>query len=119
MHAKCLEGRQEQSRTFGNTGCKTWERERGGSFLKSAQPLAEKEEGTTTWFAVHIGSLRHAIFDTFADEKGRDAHLNGEIANNHFSRALELFENEPEFHNLTILAEMAPGGQQGARAHAS
>jgi hypothetical protein len=64
-------------------------------------------------------SLRHAIFDTFADEKGRDAHLNGEIANNHFSRALELFENEPEFHNLTILAEMAPGGQQGARAHAS
>jgi hypothetical protein len=92
---------------------------RGGSFLKSAQPLAEKEEGTTTWFAVHIGSLRHAIFDTFADEKGRDAHLNGEIANNHFSRALELFENEPEFHNLTILAEMAPGGQQGARAHAS
>jgi hypothetical protein len=94
-------------------------RERGGSFLKSAQPLAEKEEGTTTWFAVHIGSLRHAIFDTFADEKGRDAHLNGEIAKNHFSRALELFENEPEFHNLTILAEMAPGGQQGARAHAS
>jgi hypothetical protein len=117
MHAKCLEGRHEQSRTFGNTGCKTWERERGGSFLKSAQPLAEKEEGTTTWFAVHIGSLRHAIFDTFADEKGRDAHLNGEIAL--FSRALELFENEPEFHNLTILAEMAPGGQQGARAHAS
>jgi hypothetical protein len=35
---------------------------RGGSFLKSAQPLAEKEEGTTTWFAVHIGSLSGTRF---------------------------------------------------------
>ena len=89
-------------------------------FLKSAQSLAEKEEGTTTWFAVHIASFRYAIFDTFADEKGRDAHLNGEIAKNLFGRALELFESEPDVHNVTILAEKVPGAQQqGARAHAS
>jgi quinol monooxygenase YgiN len=90
------------------------------TFLRSAQALAEKEEGTTTWFAVHIASQRYAIFDTFADEKGRDAHLNGEIAKNLFSRAMELFESEPEVHNLTILAEKVPGAQQkGARAQTS
>jgi quinol monooxygenase YgiN len=89
------------------------------AFFKSAQPLAEKEQGTTTWFAIHIGSLRYAIFDTFADEKGRDAHLNGEIAKNLFTRALELFESEPDVHNVTILAEKVPGAEQGARAHAS
>lgn len=90
------------------------------AFLRSAQALAEKEEGTTTWFAVHIASQRYAIFDTFADEKGRDAHLNGEIAKSLFSRAMELFESEPDVHNLTILAEKVPGAQQkGARAQAS
>jgi quinol monooxygenase YgiN len=69
---------------------------------------------------VHIESQRYAIFDTFADEKGRDAHLNGEIAKSLFGRALELFESEPDVHNVTILAEKVPGAQQqGARAHAS
>jgi quinol monooxygenase YgiN len=89
------------------------------AFLKAAQSLAEKEEGTTTWFAIHIGSQRYAIFDTFVDEKGRGAHLNGEIAKNLFSKAMELFESEPEVHNVTILAEKVPGAQQGARAHAT
>jgi len=90
------------------------------AFLKSAQSLAEKEQGTTTWFAIHIGSQRYAIFDTFADEKGRAAHLNGEIAKNLFARALELFESEPEVHNVTILAEKLPGArQQSARAQGS
>jgi quinol monooxygenase YgiN len=87
------------------------------NFLKSAQALAEKEQGTTTWFAVHVAAQRYAIFDTFADEKGRDAHLNGEIAKGLFSRAFELFESEPDVHNVTILAEKLPGAL-GAQAHA-
>jgi len=86
-------------------------------FLKSAQPLAEKEEVTTSWYAVKIGPVKFGIFDTFADEKGREAHLNGEIAKALFARAQELFSREPEIHKLTILAEKAPGASraQGAR----
>ncbi|HEY2457969.1 MAG TPA: antibiotic biosynthesis monooxygenase [Candidatus Acidoferrum sp.] len=78
-------------------------------FLKSAQPLAEKESGTLTWYAVKIGPSKYGIFDTFADEKGRDAHMNGEIAKALFAKASELFAKEPEIQKLEILAEKASG----------
>jgi quinol monooxygenase YgiN len=83
-------------------------------FLKSAQALAEKEQGTVTWYAVKLGGPNFGIFDTFADEKGRDAHLNGEIAKALFARAQELFVKEPKVHKIDILAAKIPGG---ARAH--
>jgi len=50
------------------------------AFLISAQPLAAAEIGTTSWFAVRLDGGRYGIFDTFRDERGRNAHLNGEIA---------------------------------------
>jgi len=50
------------------------------AFLKSAQPLAEAEPGTVTWYALNLGGGRFGIFDTFQKESGREAHLNGEIA---------------------------------------
>lgn len=56
-------------------------------FLKSAQPVAERESGTTSWYALKLGPAKFGIFDTFADEQGRDAHLNGEIAKALFARA--------------------------------
>ena len=49
-------------------------------FLKSALPLAEREPGTITWHAIKMGPGKYGIFDTFADEKARSAHMNGEIA---------------------------------------
>lgn len=86
-------------------------------FLKSAQPLADREEGTIAWYAVKMGPARFGIFDTFADEKGRDAHLNGEIAKALFAKAPELFSSAPEVHTIAIIAEKAPGTSraQGAR----
>ena len=48
-------------------------------FLKSAQPLVMQEAGTTTWFAFRIGLATFGIFDTFANEAGLQAHLNGAI----------------------------------------
>jgi len=77
-------------------------------FLKSAQPLAEKEEGTLTWYAVRIAPAKYAIFDTFASEKGREAHFAGEIAKALFAKAKELFANDPEIHKLDVLAAKAP-----------
>ena len=83
-------------------------------FLKSARAVAEKEPGTITWYAVKLGDAKFGIFDTFADEKGRDAHLNGEIAKALFAKAQELFVKEPKVHKIDILAAKIPGG---AKAH--
>ena len=74
------------------------------AFLKSAQPLAEKETGTTTWFALKIGPSKYGIFDTFPDEKSRDAHLTGDIAKALFAKAKELFAKDPEIAKPSILA---------------
>jgi quinol monooxygenase YgiN len=50
------------------------------AFLKSAQPLALDEKATLKWYAIKLGPGKFGIFDTFANEAGRNAHLTGEIA---------------------------------------
>jgi quinol monooxygenase YgiN len=85
-------------------------------FLKSAQALAEREQGTVTWYAVKLGGANFGIFDTFADEKSREAHLNGEIAKALFAKARELFVREPKVHKIEILASKIPGD---AKAHSA
>jgi len=77
-------------------------------FLKSAQPLAVQETGTTTWYAVKLGPAKFGIFDTFADEAGRNTHLGGEIAKALFAKAEELFATPPQVEKLEILASKAP-----------
>jgi quinol monooxygenase YgiN len=76
-------------------------------FLKSAQPLAEQEEGTLTWYAVQISPSRFGIFDTFATESGWDAHLAGDIAKALVAQAKELFAKAPEIHKIEIIAAKA------------
>jgi len=59
------------------------------AFLKSAQPLALNEKATLKWYAIKIGAGKFGIFDTFANEAGRNAHLTGEIAKALGARANE------------------------------
>ncbi len=80
-------------------------------FLKSAQPLAEREPATTTWYAVKLGPSKFGIFDTFKDEAGRGAHLSGEIAKALFAKADELLAKPPQVEKLEILASKAPGAR--------
>ncbi|HWY08945.1 MAG TPA: hypothetical protein VNY24_18935 [Candidatus Acidoferrales bacterium] len=77
-------------------------------FLKSAQPLAVQEKGTLTWYAIKLAPGKYGIFDTFADEKGREAHLNGEIAKALFAKAKDLFAKAPEVSKPEILAAKGP-----------
>ncbi|MGC1461916.1 MAG: antibiotic biosynthesis monooxygenase [Terracidiphilus sp.] len=79
------------------------------SFLKSAQPLAMRETGTSTWYALRLGPAKFGIFDTFKGEEGRNAHLTGEIAKALFAKAQELFVVPPRVEKLEILAAKAPG----------
>jgi quinol monooxygenase YgiN len=78
-------------------------------FLESALPMAQAEAGTTTWYALKIGPSKFGIFDTFADEAGRDAHLTGDIAKALFAKAEELFAKPPAIDRPEILAVKAPG----------
>jgi quinol monooxygenase YgiN len=73
-------------------------------FLKSALPLVEDEPGTVTWFAIQEGPSSFAIFDTFDDEAGRDAHLNGKVAAALMAKAGELLAKPPAIHKIAILA---------------
>lgn len=74
-------------------------------FLRSAQPLVDSEPGTTAWFAFKIGPATFGIFDTFRDEEGWKAHINGEVAKALFARAKELFVTDPQIQTADILAE--------------
>jgi quinol monooxygenase YgiN len=74
-------------------------------FLRSAGPLVEAETGTTAWFAFRVAPATFGIFDTFNDEDGRSAHVNGEVAKALFARAEELFAAHPEIKPVDIVAE--------------
>jgi quinol monooxygenase YgiN len=85
------------------------------NFLKSALPLAERERDTVSWYALKLGPSKFGIFDTFADQRGREAHLSGEIAKALFARAEELLAGPPSIEQPEILAakEAQPSRQQG------
>lgn len=80
-------------------------------FLRSAIPLVNAETGTISWYAIQQGPSSFAIFDTFDDESGREAHLNGRVAAALMERvkAGDLFAIAPEIHKLAILAAKVPG----------
>ena len=79
-------------------------------FLRSAVPLVNAEPGTISWFAIQEGPSRFAIFDTFDDEAGREAHLNGKVAVALMEKAKDgdLFDKTPEIHKIEILADKLP-----------
>jgi quinol monooxygenase YgiN len=74
------------------------------AFLKSAQPLALDEKGTLKWYAIRLGPGKFGIFDTFASEEGRNAHLSGEVAKALGARAGELLSVPPKIEKVEILA---------------
>jgi quinol monooxygenase YgiN len=74
------------------------------AFLASAQPLAEAEAGTLTWYAAQLSADQFVIFDTFADDAGRQAHLQGPIAAALMAHADELLIQPPEIRFADVLA---------------
>ena len=72
--------------------------------LTSARALAVEEKQTVTWYAVKSGPTSFAIFDTFADDAGRTAHLQGKIAAALLGRADELCVRAPDIRKVDVLA---------------
>ncbi len=72
--------------------------------LIGARELAVAEGQTLTWYAFRTGPTSFGIFDTFADETGRKAHLDGRIAQALMGKADELLASPPDLRMADVLA---------------
>jgi quinol monooxygenase YgiN len=75
------------------------------AFLKQGAVMSNDEAQTVNWYGVKMGPGIYGVFDTFNDEEGRDAHLNGPIARALMANASELFSNEIRVEKMEILAD--------------
>lgn len=73
-------------------------------FLRAKLQLAEEEEDTISWYALKMGPSTFGIFDTFNDEEGREAHLNGEIAAALMQYGGELLSGPPVIEKIELIA---------------
>lgn len=91
VRLEALPGREEEVRDFLNQGLS----------------IVEGEPKTVRWFAIQFGPSSFGIFDAFADDDGRQAHLSGEVTKALGEKTGELFE-EPVIEQLDVVAEKQP-----------
>lgn len=72
--------------------------------LKSAEGLARAEPRTLVWYSFEASDGQFYIFDAFADESGRRAHLEGPIAQALMKVAPELLAEPPDIKPVSMLA---------------
>jgi quinol monooxygenase YgiN len=77
-------------------------------FLESGLALANQEATTPIWFALRLGPATFGIFDAFADEAGRKAHLAGPIAAALMAKASELLAEPPQIEQVDVLGAKVP-----------
>ena len=78
------------------------------AFLMQGIELAKQETTTPVWFAFRLGGGSFAIFDAFADETGRQAHLNGPIAKALMEHAPALLAEPPAIDQLDVMGVKLP-----------
>ncbi|HME68050.1 MAG TPA: antibiotic biosynthesis monooxygenase [Streptosporangiaceae bacterium] len=74
------------------------------AFLKAGRDLAVAEEGTVTWYAFKISDTSYGIFDTFATDDARTAHINGQIPAALAEVSAELLAREPDIQPVNLVA---------------
>lgn len=74
-------------------------------FLRGGLALVQQEPDTINWYALRLGPTTFAIFDTFNDDKGRDAHLNGAVAKALMANAAELLAQPPSIEKVGVITE--------------
>jgi quinol monooxygenase YgiN len=74
------------------------------AFLEKGREIAAAEEGTVTWYAFKLGDNSFGIFDTFEDQAGRDAHINGEIPQALAQVGPELLASDPDIQLVEVVA---------------
>jgi quinol monooxygenase YgiN len=74
------------------------------AFLAAGAKLAADEPRTITWYAFKIDETTYGIFDTFATEEARQAHLNGPIAAALGEVAPALLSGAPSIRPVELIA---------------
>ena len=74
------------------------------AFLKAGRDLAVAEEGTVTWYAFKISDTSYGIFDTFATDDARTAHINGQIPAALADVSADLLARAPDIQPVSLLA---------------
>jgi quinol monooxygenase YgiN len=77
-------------------------------FLEKALELANQEPTTRLWFGLRFGPSTFGVFDAFADEQGRQKHLNGPIAQALMARTPELFVTAPTIEPIDLIGVKLP-----------
>ena len=78
------------------------------AFLRQGLELAQQEATTPVWFALRLGPSTFGIFDAFADEAGRQAHLDGPIARALMAHAPNLLASPPVIERVEVLGVKLP-----------
>ena len=73
------------------------------AFLQQALQMANREPATPVWFALRLGRTTFGIFDAFADDAARQAHLQGPIAKALMAQAASLLAVAPVIEPVDVL----------------
>ena len=73
------------------------------AFLQQGLELSKDEPLTRHWYALQLSDRVFGVFDTFETEDGRQAHLNGKIAQALMASAPHLFIGAPSIERIDIL----------------
>lgn len=74
------------------------------AFLNGGLALVNDEPLTVTWYAIKFDEKTFGIFDTFAGDEGRDAHLNGKVAEALMANAADLLGEPPSIEKIDVIA---------------
>lgn len=73
-------------------------------FLTSGLEMTHRETTTPIWFALKLSPTTFGVFDAFASEEDRQAHLLGSMANALMARADEMLASPPSIEPIDVLA---------------
>jgi quinol monooxygenase YgiN len=73
------------------------------AFLATALDMANREATTPIWFALRLAPSTFAIFDAFASEADRNAHLTGPIGQALMAHAEDLLAAPPSIQMIDVL----------------
>src|SRR5580698_11180616 len=73
-------------------------------FLTAGLEMTNRETTTPIWFALKLSPTTFGVFDAFASEEDRQAHLAGNMAKALMSRVEELLAKPPSVEPVDVLA---------------
>jgi quinol monooxygenase YgiN len=72
-------------------------------FLAAGLEMTNREASTPIWFALKLSPTTFGVFDAFANEEDRQAHLHGSMAGVLMARAEEMLAGPPSIESIDVL----------------